>query len=400
MKPFPEKALVIGGGIAGPALALALRRMDFDVDVFEARGPSIEAGAFFNLAPNGVNALKTLGVAHRLAEAGFHSDAMRFYNGRGKQIGELDSRDELARYGAANVMIKRGELHRILREEAERHGVRFVFNKRLVGVESNGQVAASFDDGTTATGDLLFGCDGLHSRVRRLVLPEAPSPAFTGIIDCGGYAMLPPGTVTPCVQHMIFGKRAFFGYVARPDGEAWWFSNVPWPAEPERGALEAVSDEAWRDRLRVQHTHDPAPVREILGSGGPVAGKWPLYVMPPLPHWHRGRVCLLGDAAHAIPPHVGQGASLALEDVLVLAACLRDAGEPRAAFASFQQQRQARVARIVAQARRIGKQKAPGPIQAWFRDLLLPAFIKAGAKKAAQIYAYRVDEAAHAAAAS
>lgn len=211
------------------------------------------------------------------------------------------------------------------------------------------------------------------------------------MVDCGGLARLEPGHVDPCVQHMTFGRRAFFGYVARPDGDVWWFSNVPWPKEHARDELDAIPMEVWRERVLAHHRDDPEPIPEIIRSAETVAGKWPLHVMPSLPRWHAGRVGLVGDAAHAMPPHAGQGASLALEDAVVLAKCLRDVPHVEQAFTTFEEIRQRRVKRIAEQARRTGDHKIPGPLKARVRDLLLPSFLKLGARQAAEIYAYRVD---------
>jgi FAD-dependent urate hydroxylase len=119
---------------------------------------------------------------------------------------------------------------------------------------------------------------------------------------------------------------------------------------------------------------------------------YPIYDMPPLPTWHHGRVCLVGDAAHAIGPHVGQGASLALEDALMLAQCLRDVPDVAVAFATFDRLRRQRVDPIVAQARRTGQQKAPaGWIGRKMRDVVLPLFLRSAARAAGEIYRYPVE---------
>ena len=114
--------------------------------------------------------------------------------------------------------------------------------------------------------------------------------------------------------------------------------------------------------------------------------------IPSLPAWHRGAVCLIGDAAHAIGPHVGQGASLALEDAVVLAKCLRDILDPPVAFATFERLRRERVEPIVKQSRRTGQQKAPaGWIGRKVRDLVLPVFLRRGAEATAEVYRYQLN---------
>jgi 2-polyprenyl-6-methoxyphenol hydroxylase-like FAD-dependent oxidoreductase len=191
---------------------------------------------------------------------------------------------------------------------------------------------------------------------------------------------------------MIFGRRAFFGYLARPDGEVYWYCNVAWPREPARGELEAIPNEEWRQRLVHLAAGEPAPVPAIIAATTGEIGKWPIYDIPSLPTWHQGRVCLIGDAAHATAPHVGQGASTALEDAAELARCLRDLPEPSAAFAAFEAMRKDRVERLVTQARRTGSGKAmTNPIQTWLRDRFLGLALRYGQRASDWIYSYRVN---------
>ncbi|MBV9789115.1 MAG: FAD-dependent monooxygenase [Chloroflexi bacterium] len=387
-----KKALIIGGGIAGPVAAIALKRAGIDAEVYEARSESMDhSGAFLNLAPNGVNALKTLGLAERVAADGFPSNAMLFFSGSGKQLGQMDSTTEEQRYGASNLMLKRGLLHKALREAAQAENVPLHFGKRLanVTVTAAHEVIAHFEDGSTAHGDLLIGGDGLHSRTRQIVLPSAPQPQYTGLIDCGGFGHCP--SVAPGAQHMIFGKRAFFGYIARPDGEVYWFSNVAQAKEPTRDELRSIRDDEWKARLLALHKDDPAPVLDIIRSTNDSLGKWGTYDIPFLPTWHHGPICLIGDAAHATSPHIGQGASLALEDAVVLAQCLRDLPSVEQAFAAFERLRKPRVETLIKQARRMGNRKTPHPLVAWFRDLLLPFFLKGGTSQLAPVYSYRLN---------
>lgn len=193
-------------------------------------------------------------------------------------------------------------------------------------------------------------------------------------------------------MQMVFGKRGFFGYSVTPTGEVYWFSNLPQAQEPDRKALQATSEEEWRERLLGLHRNDPAPILDILRATSGGFGKWPIYDLPSLPTWHEGHVCLLGDAAHATSPHVGQGASLALEDALVLAQCLRDVPSPERAFATFERLRKGRAEKLVVQARRTGGSKVvSNPVQGWFRDLTLPFFLRLGAKSTEWVYSYKVD---------
>jgi FAD-dependent urate hydroxylase len=381
-------ALIIGGGIAGPALGAALRYAGVDATVYEAASADQDgAGAFLQLAPNGVNALKTLGLETALEDAdGFHTSGITFSNHRGRTIGALDSRGEHERYGAANVLVKRGRLHAALRDAAEAQGVEMVYGKRLSAYDiQEDHVEALFADGTVARADILVGCDGIRSQVRHKLLRPGPHPAYTGLMNLGGFAHLPLGDVGR--NHMVFGRRAFFGYTASPSGEVYWFSNIPQPNEDAGVATPGQ----WLERARRVHADDPEPIPQILAASPPPVGAWPIHDLPRLPTWHDERVCLVGDAAHAMSPSAGQGASVAIEDAVVLAMCLRDYPAPKTAFAAYERLRRPRAEEIVKQARRNSSSKIPGPVGGLIRDLLLPTFLKLGVKQAAATYAYRLD---------
>ncbi len=382
----PRTALVIGGGIAGPALAMFLERAGIAPVIYEGRpGPADDAGAFLNLAPNGLAVLETLGLAGEITARGTPTSSIEFLNHRGKRLG---------RFQETTILIRRGALNLALREAAMARGIRFEYGKRLVEIRTpeTGGVIARFEDGTEARGDLLVGCDGIHSATRRAVMPEAPGPEYSGVIDSGGFAPAPPGSKADGVMRMIFGLRGFFGYQVVPSGEAFWFENFHQPSEPDRSALDAIPDNEWRRRLLELHADDPAPVPDLIRSAVDPVGRWPIYDLPTLPTWHRGPVCLIGDAAHATSPHAGQGASLALEDAIVLAKCLRDVPDLERAFGSFEAQRRPRVEKLVRAARRQGRRKAStSPLSRRVRDLVLPLFLELGMRGLRDVYQYRVD---------
>ena len=193
-------------------------------------------------------------------------------------------------------------------------------------------------------------------------------------------------------MRMTFGKEAFFGYQVAPSGEIYWFQNYHRAAEPDRAALRAISDAAYKQKLLEMHRDDHASIAEIIRSTEGPIDRWPLHEMPPIPRWHDGPVCLVGDAAHATTPHVGQGASMAMEDAIVLAKCLRDIPDTEAAFAAYERTRKERVEKVVAIARRMGNHKSPsGAVGRAIRDLMLPFFLKMGVKAVEPVYAHRVD---------
>jgi 2-polyprenyl-6-methoxyphenol hydroxylase-like FAD-dependent oxidoreductase len=194
---------------------------------------------------------------------------------------------------------------------------------------------------------------------------------------------------------MIFGKRAFFGFTVHPSGEIWWFANPPSKEEISRSELSAMTTEDWKSRLIDLFAADNSPAAPIIQATTEDISASNAYDMPPVRRWHRDRMIIIGDAAHAASPSSGQGASMAMEDAIVLAICLRDLGSPDSAFTRFEQLRRKRVEMVVAEGAKFSNQKAPGYIGRQFRDLLMPVFLKrvagSGNQSLAWLFEYHVN---------
>jgi 2-polyprenyl-6-methoxyphenol hydroxylase-like FAD-dependent oxidoreductase len=348
------------------------------------------------LAPNGVHALRALGLGEVVQRAGGKVlGGLVMRNAGGRTIGRVDHDGELERYGARSHLLVREGLTAALRHEAAAAGVRLRFGARVAGVRQQALSATvRTEDGTELDADVVVGADGVRSRVREAVLTASgevgPQPRWAGLLDVGGVTRV---DLPDTVQQLVFGRRAFFGVVVR-DGLAYWFSNLPRPAAPSREELAATSHAAWLDLLRAEHAGDPDPVGAVLAAARPqdVAGVWPVHDLPPLPTWHLGRTCLVGDAAHAVAPSAGQGASLALEDAAVLARCIAADTTPMLAAARYEALRKARAEKVVALGRRLSSPKAPGPVGARFRDLFLPLGLRLGTRDAVTLQSYRAGE--------
>jgi FAD-dependent urate hydroxylase len=391
-----RKAMVIGGGIGGPVAAMALQRAGIQATVYEAwDGPADYTGWFLNTASNGLDVLHTLGIDLASRADGHAIPNMVMWSGTGKRLGEVANGIRLAD-GTVSVCIKRGALQRVLREETLGRGIPIEYGKRLTGYEptSDGGVVARFEDATTAEGDLLVGADGIHSATRQLLAPEAPKPAYTGLVGVGGYShsdTIPP---TPGTQHFVFGRRAFFGYLVRESGEIWWFANLARSQEPSRAELAGTSSQERQRQLLELFAGDLPLIGEIIGATHGDIGAHVVEDLTTTPTWHRGPVVLIGDAAHATSPNAGQGASLAMEDALVLARCLRDLPDVQRAFAAYERLRRERAEKVVAYSHRIGRSKTiSNPVGVWIRDLVMPFALKrfANPQAHAWIYTYHVD---------
>ncbi|HSK81901.1 MAG TPA: FAD-dependent monooxygenase [Rubrobacter sp.] len=389
-----KRALIIGGGVAGPVAAMALRQAEIDSVVYEAyEGGADDIGAFLTFASNGLDALRTIDANDLVLAEGFPTPRMKIQSGSGKHLGDVPLGGTLPD-GTVSQTLKRADLYRALRDEAVRRGARVEYGKRLVGAETTpDRLVARFEDGTEAEGDLLIGADGVHSRTRRLIDPSAPGARYVPVLNIGGYARGVSVPAEPGQFRMVFGKRAFFGYAVHPSGDVWWFSNPPRADEPTGAELAAKGTEQWREMLLDLFAEDATPAVEIIRSTpGELAG-WATYDLPSVPTWYRGPMVIIGDAAHATAPSSGQGASLAVEDAVVLARCLRDLPDVGQAFAAYERLRRARVERIVAHGARTSNSKADGPVARVLRDLMMPLILKrvARGESLAWMHDYHID---------
>jgi 2-polyprenyl-6-methoxyphenol hydroxylase-like FAD-dependent oxidoreductase len=372
-----KTALVIGGGIAGPVAALALRKAGIEATVYEAYdAAAIDAGAMLTVAPNGLAALDVVGLGSAVRAAGHDLHAMVMEKGSGKPLMTFAALPGLP----PSCTILRRELFRVIREGAGAAGIAVAYGKRLVGVEEGpDSVSAKFEDGSSASADVLIGADGIHSVVRSLIDPAAPGPQYTGLVSFGfgefsaDGCLLDAGRGPIDTMHFAFGKKSFYGYWKQPDGTDAFFSNFPQRQPMSLAEARAVPKEEWLAKLRASHVGDRPGERLFAQTSVDkmlVAG--PMERMPSVPHWHRGRMVLLGDSVHAPSSSSGQGASLAVESAVELARCLRDIDDVTAAFAAYEKLRRERVEKISEQAAKTNSGKTNGAAANLVFGLLMP----------------------------
>ncbi|MEO8242880.1 MAG: FAD-dependent monooxygenase, partial [bacterium] len=235
------------------------------------------------------------------------------------------------------------------------------------------QIEAAFP-GTTARFDWLAGCDGLGSKVRSVILPDAAAAKFTGLIGTGGVAPMNDIKETHGTMKMVFGHSAFFGWIKPGSGPVHWFNSFAAPG-PDSTPKHLAQ------HLRQLHARDPAEVRAILAQVQDPLQSYPIFDMPRLPHWHRGRVVLLGDAAHAVGPHAGQGASLAIMDAFALSQAFASASDPATAFAQFQASSAPFVTKVVGiTARNASNKRQTTAFSRLIRRMMLPLVLPYGLK--------------------
>ncbi|MEU1034840.1 NAD(P)/FAD-dependent oxidoreductase [Streptomyces mirabilis] len=334
--------IVIGGGIAGTATALALHKAGFDVTVYEAHPESAEdIGAFLTLASNGMRALAQIDASVAVTEVGFPLRAMSVLDAAGTEVARMplgEAHDPLLAYRC----LRRGEFNAALQAEAARRGIALRRGTRLASVE-NGRdgVTARFTDGSTATGDLLIGADGLNSTVRESIAPRT-QPCFAGESVFYGYADEAPLIAETGRITMVRGGAAAFGCAVSPGGETYWFARVA--GEPlSADDIAHGTPGHWRGLLLPLLRGDTTPAADVVAATTDRIMVTNATEIPTGTPWRHGRTLIIGDAAHAASPATGQGASMALEDAVVLAKSLRDAPDTESALSLYEALRRPRV---------------------------------------------------------
>ncbi|MFF9101604.1 FAD-dependent oxidoreductase [Streptomyces rubrogriseus] len=367
------RTIVIGGGVAGPAIALALRQIGHEVTVYEAyEVPVEEVGAHFSLAVNGLRALEKLGCLDDVRAAGFPIDRMRFHTGGGRLLGDVPR----LRRGAdpmRSVALQRGRLVALLRRAALDAGARIVTGERLVGAtESADSVVAEFASGRRETAELLVGADGIWSTVRGLIDPSAPRAEYAGLYGVAGISTMTG--VEPGVWDLTYTRNGAFVYTSIDERTQWWTAQIGDPVKPD---LRGVDDARWL--RRVTELFPEAMPRAMVGAATSIVASGCLNVCDPVAKWHSGRMILVGDAAH--PVGVGHGASMCVEDALELAAALSGTPTVPAALEAYDATRRPRIDKLLKHGHNARESKRPGAVKrqvnAAKMRVLLPFFERA-----------------------
>ncbi|MER7608666.1 FAD-dependent monooxygenase [Nocardioides sp. NPDC127503] len=316
-----RRVTIIGAGIGGLTLAVELRRRGIEVEVYEAATDPRPTGDAVLLPANATRLLERIGLEPDLGEAAATVDGWVWRDGHtGAAIGRVLSAAEYAdRAGAPCYGIGHADLHALLSQAYGTDGLRL--GHRLVDITDDGDGPAllEFADGESVEADLVIGADGAASMLREYVVGYDDAQfsgciAWRGIVPRSQLTLLPdPGRVqvwTGTDAHLMHhpvgkGDHAFL-LVKRQPGP-WAPDSWSWPADPD-------------EHVHAYAGWHPAVVQMI--SAAPCSEHWGLFHRPPLASWSRGRVTLLGDAAHLMLPHHGQGAAQAIEDAIVLADCL------------------------------------------------------------------------------
>jgi salicylate hydroxylase len=339
--------LIVGAGIGGLTAALALLRAGHDVDVYEQAHELAELGAGVQVSANGARVLFALGLETAIHDVWCEAAGkeIRLWNtGETWKLFDLGA-VSIARYGAPYFMIHRADLHRALVDavRARKPGA-IHLGSRCTGFKNDGtSVTLDLANGDRATGDALIGADGVHSRIRNILVGDDKAQ-FTGCMAWRGLVpveKLPPHMRRNVGVNWVGPGGHVINYLLRR-GEIFNFVGIierDWRVESwtERGSREecAADFRGWNDDIHVI-------IRSIVEPY-----KWALLGREPLTRFSHGRVTLLGDAAHPTLPMLGQGANMAIEDGMVLARCLGAYDDAETALACYDTARVARTAKLV-----------------------------------------------------
>jgi salicylate hydroxylase len=346
---------VAGGGVAGSAAAVALARAGADVTVYEAYDdPAGPVGSYVSLAVNGLRALDALGCLTAVQQAGFPVARQRMWSGSGKLLGDV-ARGRRPEDPLHSVTLMRADLVTALRAAAQDCGARVI----------TGQRAGAGADPRTADADLVVGADGIWSVTRGALDPSAPRPSYAGLYSVSGISAALPAGLPADGFNWVFARHGVFIFLPVPDGSVWWTAQVASPEPPPDPASAGVAGLA---ALFATETQATAVLRAATSVRAATLG----HTLKPVTCRHRGRTVLIGDAAH--PVGAGQGASIAIEDAVVLARHVAAAG-PGAmpeALAAFDRERQPRAGKLARMEAGNRDAKTAGPVGTKLRELVMP----------------------------
>lgn len=339
--PASCRIAIVGGGLAGLATANALKTRGIAAQVFEAAPELGEIGASVNTSPQAVKALRAIGIGDKLADIGHLSPGIYTRNMQTGEFLDFNDRHEAAkRFGAPYYSFHRADLLDALATDLDRSAIHL--GHRLAGIEElSDRIVLTFSNGARVETEFLIGADGVRSVVRR-ELYGADNPTYTGqmvwralldAVDVPAEALEPHGHT-----QWVGPGCHFIGYYIRQGR----LVNIVTQQDTDKWVEEGWSIRGDPEEMRRSFPSPEPRLAKLLGVVRECS-KWGLFTRPLTRNWGRGRIQLIGDAAHAMLPSAGQGACQAFEDAYVLARWLETCRDPIEAFANFRRIRIPRV---------------------------------------------------------
>ena len=338
------KAIVVGAGIGGLAAAIALRRAGWEVEVLERAATPGELGFALLLAPNAMRALRALGLADRIVAGGAVAEHGEIRRADGKVLRHIDFRPVHERLGEPSVTVLRTVLHGALLEAVGPAALRLGNAVAAIAPDADG-AAVTLASGEVRRARVVVGADGVQSVARRTLHPGEPAARWSGLLALRGLVRGVPDLGAA----VYYGRGCEAGTSPAGSDAVYWFISAR--ADHPGEHPTATGDPRARLAPLLDQMHEP--FRALVARTDPQDLRLdPLMERAPLAHWGTGTITLLGDAAHPMLPHAGQGAAQALEDAVALGDALVAATDPADGLRSYESARMPRAAAIVALARR------------------------------------------------
>ena len=337
---MPNSILIAGGGVGGLTLALSLHQAGIACRVFEAAPEIRSLGVGINLLPHAMRELTELGLLDALRAVAVETREVCFYNRYGQFI-HKEPRGKFAGYDWPQLSIHRGDLHEVLLAAVRQRlgGDAFVLGKKAVGFTQDADsITLQFEDGTSAQGSAVVGCDGIHSAIRKQLHPGEGPPAYQGINMWRGVTRGKPylsGASMVIAGWLEAGKMVIYPIRNMVDERGDAIQLINWVAEVQspRNVLQDWNLAGKLDDFYpvfAGRTHDWLDIDALIRNADSIL-EYPMVDREPLSHWTEGRATLLGDAAHPMYPRGSNGGGQAILDARVLTGCLkREHGVPNA----------------------------------------------------------------------
>jgi 2-polyprenyl-6-methoxyphenol hydroxylase-like FAD-dependent oxidoreductase len=320
-----------------------------DVQVFEAVEQMKEVGAGITVWSNAVRSLQKLGLTDALQAIGMPAKYRIIYTWRGELLSRIQVDQLAGGLGAAIQVVHRAQLQAALMQAYGEANIEL--GARCVGcTQDQGMVRAQLADGREVEGDVLVAADGVRSPMRAQLFGDKPL-RYAGYATWRGVAAIEDEHITLGVSSETWGRGSRIGLLPLNNGRMYWFTGKNMPAGERKDDTAEQKKQFLRELFRGWHK----PVEAVIEATDPeTIIRADVYEMEPLQHWSKGRVTLLGDAAHAMTPNMGQGACQAIEDAVVLGSCLKEEDDVPTALRLYEARRIKRVDRVATQSRRIG----------------------------------------------
>lgn len=350
---------IIGAGIGGLTLALFLKQKGCNVHLYESAEAIKPVGAGIVMANNAMQIYKHLGIHKKIEAAGNRISKMYITNGKYQELSAFELIDFEQKYGVSNIAIHRADLQHILADAFGYENIHL--SKRLSNITQNNDIKLMFTDGTIETCDYLIGADGLRSTVRTLTfgnsaLRNAHQPCWRGVCDYN----LPIEKQHGAIEIWDKGKR--FGYVKINERQVYWYALI-----------NEKDIQNTEPNLAESFQHFGTEVQNIIAATDKTQiYKSDIVDLKPISTWHTNNICLLGDAAHATTPNLGQGACQAVEDAYVIARLIDTRISISDVFASYNKIRIKKAHKVVHTSWMLGKiAHLKNPVAVFFRDIFM-----------------------------